>query len=92
MIRDLLGIDELQPDSGADYVPAPNGIDEVVRRCDEDGRIGFVMYATSIEELMAVADANELMPPKSSYVAPKPRSGIFLRVLGTGATSHLEPS
>ena len=92
VIRDLLGIDELQPDSGADYVPAPNGIDEVVRRCDEDGRIGFVMYATSIEELMAVAEAGELMPPKSSYVAPKPRSGIFLRVLGTGATSHLEPS
>ena len=92
VIRDLLGIDELQPDSGADYVPAPNGIDEVVRRCDEDGRIGFVMYATSIEELMGVADAGELMPPKSSYVAPKPRSGIFLRVLGTGATSHLEPS
>jgi uncharacterized protein (DUF1015 family) len=92
VIRDLLGIDELQPDSGVDYVPAPNGIDEVVRRCDEDGRIGFVMYATSIEDLMAVAEAQELMPPKSSYVAPKPRSGIFLRVLGTGATSHLFPS
>ena len=92
VIRDLLGIDELQPDSGADYVPAPNGIDEVVRRCDEDGRIGFLMYATSIEDLIAVADAKELMPPKSSYVAPKPRSGIFMRVLGTGATSHLDPS
>ncbi|MEO0493193.1 MAG: DUF1015 family protein [Actinomycetota bacterium] len=92
VIRDLLGVDELQPDSGADYVPAPNGIDEVVRRCDEDGRIGFLMYATSIEELMAVADAKELMPPKSSYVAPKPRSGIFLRVLGTGATGNLDPS
>lgn len=92
VIGDLLGIDELQPDSGADYVPAPNGIDEVVRRCDEDGRIGFLMFATSIEDLMAVADASELMPPKSSYVAPKPRSGIFLRVLGTGATSHLDPS
>ncbi len=92
VIRDLLGVDELQPDSGADYVPAPNGIDEVVRRCDEDGRIGFLMYPTSIEDLMAVAEAGELMPPKSSYVAPKPRSGIFLRVLGTGATDHLDPS
>lgn len=92
VIHGLLDIDELQPDSGADYVPAPNGIDEVVRRCDEDGRIGFLMYATSIEDLMAVAEAGELMPPKSSYVAPKPRSGIFLRVLGTGATSHLDPS
>ena len=50
------------------------------------------MYATSVEDLMAVAEAGELMPPKSSYVAPKPRSGIFLRVLGTGATAHLDPS
>ncbi len=92
VVERLLGVDELKPDSGADYVPAPNGIDEVVRRCDEDGRIGFLMYPTSIEDLMAVADAEELMPPKSSYVAPKPRSGIFMRVLGTGATSHLDPS
>lgn len=92
VVLPLLGIDELEPDSGADYVPAPNGIDEVVRRCDEDGLVGFVMYATSVDDLMAVADARELMPPKSSYVAPKPRSGIFLRVLGTGATGHLDPS
>jgi hypothetical protein len=32
------------------------------------------------------------MPPKSSYFAPKPRSGVFLRVLGRGATEHLDPS
>jgi len=92
VVLPVLGIDELEPDSGADYVPAPNGIDEVVRRCDEDGRVGFIMYATTVDDLMAVADARELMPPKSSYVAPKPRSGIFLRVLGTGATAHLDPS
>ncbi len=92
VISRLLGVDELRPDSGVDYVPAPSGIDEVVSRCDEDGRLGFIMHPTSIEDLMAVADAHDLMPPKSSYVAPKPRSGIFLRVLGTGATAHLEPS
>lgn len=92
VVKPILGIDELQPDSGADYVPAPNGIDEVARRCDADGRIGFLMYATSVDDLMAVAEARELMPPKSSYVAPKPRSGIFLRILGTGATSDLNPS
>lgn len=75
-----------------DYVPNPAGIDEVTRRCDRDGRTGFIMYPTSTDDLMAVADAGDLMPPKSSYVAPKPRSGIFLRVLGTGATAHLDPS
>jgi uncharacterized protein (DUF1015 family) len=89
IIAEVFGIDELIPNSGIDYVPAPSGIDEVRLRCDEDGSVGFIMYPTTVGDLMAVADARELMPPKSSYVAPKPRSGIFLRLLGTGATRHL---
>jgi len=92
VIGHVLGVDELEEDSDVDYVPAPTGIAEVVRRCDSDGSIGFIVYPTAVDDLMAVADAGELMPPKSSYVAPKPRSGIFLRVLGIGATEHLPPS
>ena len=46
----------------------------------------------SVRELMAVADEGGLMPPKSSFFAPKPRSGVFLRVLGRGATAHLPAS
>jgi len=92
IVADVFGIDELVPHSGVDYVPAPSGIDEVRRRCDADGAIGFLMYPTTIDDLMSVADAGELMPPKSSYVAPKPRSGIFLRSLGTGAAAHLPAS
>ena len=70
----------------------PTGIDSLIRRCDEDRLVGFIMHPTSIEELMAVADARQLMPPKSSYVAPKPCAGVFLRILGTGATAYLDPS
>jgi len=92
VIGHVLGVDELEENSGVDYVPAPTGIEEVIRRCDADGSVGFIVHPTSVEDLMAVADANELMPPKSSYVAPKPRSGIFLRILGIGATGHLPPS
>lgn len=92
VIGHVLGIDELAPDSGVDYVPGPSGVAELVARCDADGRIGFVVHPTDVHDLMAVAAAGELMPPKSSYFAPKPRSGVFLRVLGTGATAHLPPS
>ena len=92
VIGHVLGIDELAPRSGVDYVPGPTGVDEVVARCDADGMLGFVVYPTDIHDLMAVAAAGELMPPKSSYFAPKPRSGVFLRVLGVGATAHLPPS
>ncbi len=92
VIGHVLGVDELAERSGVDYIPNPAGLDEVIRRSDAGGRVGFFMYPTSISDLMAVADAGELMPPKSSYVSPKPRSGIFLRVLGAGATAHLAPS
>ena len=92
LITGVLGIDELAPNSGIDYVPNPAGLDEVVRRCDLDGTVGLFLYPTSVSEIMAVAEAHELMPPKSSYVAPKPRSGLFLRILGSGATAHIDPS
>ncbi|MDW3219442.1 MAG: DUF1015 family protein [Acidimicrobiales bacterium] len=88
----VLGVDELAPDSGVDYVPGPTGVGELVARCDADGLLGFVVFPTDINDLMAVAAAGELMPPKSSYFAPKPRSGVFLRVLGTGTTAQLPPS
>jgi uncharacterized protein (DUF1015 family) len=92
VIGHVLGVDELDATSDVDYVPAPTGVDELVRRCDADGKVGFVMYPTDIADLMAVARAGELMPPKSSYFAPKPRSGVFLRVIGRGATAHLPSS
>ena len=64
-----------------DYVPEPVGISALVARCDADGRVGFVLHATSVAEMMAVADEEGLMPPKSSYFEPKPRSGVFVRRL-----------
>jgi uncharacterized protein (DUF1015 family) len=88
----ILGADELGQSGAVGYVAEPTGIASLVHRCDADGLVGFVVHPTSIEELMAVADAGQLMPPKSSYVAPKPCAGVFLRVLGVGATAYLEPS
>lgn len=88
----VLGIDELASASGVDYVPGPSGVGELVSRCDADNMLGFLVFPTDINDLMAVAMAGDLMPPKSSYFAPKPRSGVFLRVLGSGATAHLPSS
>ena len=77
----VFGIIDPGRDPMIDYVPDPAGLDALVGRCDEDGRVGFVTHPLSVTELMAVADAGELMPPKSSYFEPKPRSGVFLRRL-----------
>ena len=77
----VFGIVDPGSDPMLDYVPDPAGLEALAGRCDEDGRVGFVTYPLSVTELMAVADAGELMPPKSSYFEPKPRSGVFLRRL-----------
>jgi len=64
-----------------DYVPGPLGVDVVKERCDKDSWVGFLMHPLEIKDLMEVAEAGELMPPKSSYLMPKPRSGVFVRDL-----------
>ncbi|MBT4807612.1 MAG: DUF1015 family protein, partial [Acidiferrobacteraceae bacterium] len=43
-------------------------------------QVGFACFPTSLAELMAVADASEVMPPKSTCFDPKTRSGIFVRM------------
>lgn len=88
----ILGADELSALGTVDYLPDPAGLDELERRCDATGRVGFVMYPLSVAELLAVADEGSKMPPKSSFFYPKPRAGAFLRVLGRGATAHMERS
>lgn len=92
IIDSVLHADELGRTGAVAYLPNPVGIAKLVRRCDREGRIGFVVHPMSVKQLMAVADEGSLMPPKSSFFAPKPRSGVFLRVLGMGVTADLEPS
>ena len=88
ILAPVLAITDPGSDPMIDYVPEPVGIDSLVERCDADQRIGFVLHPTSVAEMMAVADEDGLMPPKSSYFEPKPRSGVFVRRLdreGLGA-------
>ena len=92
VIDPVLGADELAATGTVNYVPDTAGLDELTQRCDASGRVGFVMYPLSVDELLAVADEGSKMPPKSSFFYPKPRAGAFLRVLGRGATAHLAPS
>ena len=88
ILAPVLAITDPGSDPMIDYVPEPVGIDSLIERCDADQRIGFVLHPTSVAEMMAVADEDGLMPPKSSYFEPKPRSGVFVRRLdreGLGA-------
>ena len=76
----ILGIKDVRGDSRLDYIAGVSGIEGIHQKMSEGWELTFTCCATSIEQLMGVADANELMPPKSTYFDPKPRSGIFVRL------------
>ena len=81
VMASIFGIYNPKTDRRIDYVGGIRGLEELERRCHEDMMLAFSMYPTSIEELFAVADANRLMPPKSTWFEPKLRSGLFIHSL-----------
>jgi len=78
VLAPLLASAEPDYDPRLTYVPGVGGPPALEARCTARGEVGFMLRPTSIEEVMAVSDAGETMPPKSTFFDPKPRSGIFL--------------
>ena len=88
LLSPILGIGDPKTDKRIDFVGGIRGLTELERRCTPraEGQaaemtVAFSMYPTSISELFAVADAQRLMPPKSTWFEPKLRSGLFLHEL-----------
>ncbi len=81
LLTPVLGIADPKVDPRIDFVGGIRGMDELEKRCHADAQVAFAMYPTSIQELFAVADANCLMPPKSTWFEPKLRSGLFIHAL-----------
>ena len=81
LLGPVLGIGDPRTDKRIDFIGGIRGLAELERRANEDMKVSFSMYPTSIEELFAVADAGLLMPPKSTWFEPKLRSGIFIHPL-----------
>ena len=74
----VLGIADPRRSPRIDFIGGIRGLAELERRCDEDCTAAFALSPTGIDELFAVADANLLMPPKSTWFEPKLRSGLFI--------------
>ncbi|MEG2651720.1 MAG: DUF1015 family protein, partial [Eubacterium sp.] len=77
----ILGIEDIRTDKRIDFVGGIRGLGELERRVQTDMALAFSMYPTAISELMAIADAGLLMPPKSTWFEPKLRSGLFIHTL-----------
>ena len=78
----LLGITDPRRDRRIDFVGGVRGLAELERRVDSgEMQVAFSMYPTRMEDLMAVADANRVMPPKSTWFEPKLADGLVSHLL-----------
>jgi uncharacterized protein (DUF1015 family) len=81
LLSPILGIGDPRKDKRIDFVGGIRGLEELSRRVDAGEAIAFSLYPTSIEQLMAIADAGKVMPPKSTWFEPKLRSGVIVHLL-----------
>lgn len=82
LLNPILGIEDPRTDNRVDFVGGIRGLRELELRVDnQKNGAAFSMYPTDIEDLMLIADAGEVMPPKSTWFEPKLRSGLFIHTL-----------
>ena len=75
----LLGIEDLRNDERIDYIPGNQSIVTIKEVIDEgEFEVGFMLFPTDIAEIKALADNNLIMPPKSTFIEPKFRSGLVV--------------
>jgi uncharacterized protein (DUF1015 family) len=82
VLAPLLGVTDLRTDKRIDFVGGIRGTGELERRVSSgEHAVAFAMRATTLEQLMRVSDAGQIMPPKSTWFEPKLRSGLLIHTL-----------
>lgn len=81
LLNPILGIKDPRANTRIGFVGGIRGLEELKRRADTDMKLAFAMYPMSMEQLMEIADAGEIMPPKSTWFEPKIGSGLFVHRL-----------
>ena len=82
VLEPILGITDLRKDLRIDFVGGIRGLSELQRRVDSgEMAVAFALFPVSMDELLSIADAGEIMPPKTTWFEPKLRSGLFIHDL-----------
>jgi uncharacterized protein (DUF1015 family) len=82
LLNPVLDIDDPRTSKRVDFVGGIRGLNELERRVNSgEMQVAFALYPTSVNELMSIADAGKIMPPKSTWFEPKLRDGLFVHFL-----------
>jgi len=83
LLAPVLGIADPRTDDRIKFIGGIRGMAELEKLVDREGyAVAFSLYPTTMEQIMKVADAGAIMPPKSTWFEPKLRSGLFVHTLG----------
>jgi uncharacterized protein (DUF1015 family) len=77
LLTPVLGIKDQKSDKRIDFIGGQGSIGKLKKRVDAEGGAAFTFFPVSVSELLAVADAGRIMPPKSTWFVPKLRSGLL---------------
>jgi uncharacterized protein (DUF1015 family) len=77
VLRPLLRIQDGDP--RLEFIPELRNLEPTISACDEDGGVLFTLHAPRLDDLISVAERHEVMSAKTTYVNPKPRTGVFLQ-------------
>ena len=82
ILDEILGIKDLRTDKRIDFVGGIRGLGELKRRVDSgEMRVALALYPVSMQQLIDIADTNNIMPPKTTWFEPKLRSGLVIHKL-----------
>ncbi len=82
ILHPILGIDDPRTNDRISFVGGARGTAELEKMVDEGaGKIAFSMFPTTMEDLFAVSDMNEIMPPKSTWFEPKLKDGLLVHLI-----------
>ena len=79
LLEPILGIKDIKTDSRISFVEGTKGSRGITKKVNSgDYAVGFLLHPVSVDQLKKVADANQIMPPKSTWIEPKLRSGLTI--------------
>lgn len=82
ILEPVLGIDDPRTNERIGFVGGGRGAEELVKMVDSgEARVAFSLYPTTMDDLFAVSDMNEIMPPKSTWFEPKLKDGLFVHMI-----------
>ncbi|MFN7117856.1 MAG: DUF1015 family protein [Saprospiraceae bacterium] len=80
IIQPLLGIEDIRHDRRVEYIDAPKGLEIIEKKIKENhNKIGFCLYPVDFNDLMKIVEANQTLPPKSTWFEPRMKNGLLVK-------------